>query len=448
MKTRSFYRVIGIIAICFLYTGSVYMSQFYRLTEFYDAKQVDLITSFWNYLLQGGGIFMGILLFKKHSDTGVLRKWFAVLLLCGLPFAGIMQLAGSAGVIAAAGYVFNVLIGLYSAGYLILLSVYVPKKHAGLAFAAAYALGSLGTYGLSLPGNGHFLESKGILSIYVLLALLAAGLLLAGGEDSAEEFREEATADEGKERSLFLIAMIVAVMTLVSVTGSGLFYSFPQADTVNWILIRAFYAAGLITAGFVTDRSRWLGEALTCGSLIYPVIAVSLAGEGVGTTAYLAAAYLFRGFLTVYYVISFTDIAAGHRQYTFLAPAGLMISRFTEAVLTIFFMEMEISVLAQILLAAAGMIPLFILVMIKAGMTRTAGEPDPQKRLAMYADKYMLTARESEILQLLSTGMTDDEISVRTNISRSTVRFHISNILKKTGTSSRVEAVRSLQKFG
>ena len=198
----------------------------------------------------------------------------------------------------------------------------------------------------------------------------------------------------------------------------------------------------------MTDRSRWLGEALTCGSLIYPVIAVSLAGEGVGTTAYLAAAYLFRGFLTVYYVISFTDIAAGHRQYTFLAPAGLMISRFTEAVLTVFFMKIEISVLAQILLAAAGMIPLFILVMIKARMTRTAGEPDPQKRLAMYADKYMLTARESEILQFLSAGKTDDEISALMNISRSTVRFHISNILKKTGASSRVGAVRSLQKFG
>lgn len=52
-----------------------------------------------------------------------------------------------------------------------------------------------------------------------------------------------------------------------------------------------------------------------------------------------------------------------------------------------------------------------------------------------------LTAREREVLRLVSEGLGNKEIASRLDISDHTVKFHISSILGKLGASSRTEAV-------
>jgi DNA-binding CsgD family transcriptional regulator len=51
-----------------------------------------------------------------------------------------------------------------------------------------------------------------------------------------------------------------------------------------------------------------------------------------------------------------------------------------------------------------------------------------------------LTQREIQMLRALGTGLTNDQIARRMSISRSTVEFHCTNIFRKLGVSSRVEA--------
>lgn len=57
------------------------------------------------------------------------------------------------------------------------------------------------------------------------------------------------------------------------------------------------------------------------------------------------------------------------------------------------------------------------------------------------------TERELEVLRLLAEGLTDKEIAERIILSVTTVRYHINNLIEKTGASSRTElavnAVRS-----
>src|SRR5579859_641435 len=52
-----------------------------------------------------------------------------------------------------------------------------------------------------------------------------------------------------------------------------------------------------------------------------------------------------------------------------------------------------------------------------------------------------LTARESEVLRLVSLGLGNKEVAARLAISEHTVKFHISSILGKFHAGSRTEAV-------
>lgn len=69
---------------------------------------------------------------------------------------------------------------------------------------------------------------------------------------------------------------------------------------------------------------------------------------------------------------------------------------------------------------------------------RTAGMPVPG---------HDLTEREREVLALMVEGLNNTEISDKLIVSKSTVKFHVSNILSKLHVSSRTEAVAlALQK--
>ena len=52
-----------------------------------------------------------------------------------------------------------------------------------------------------------------------------------------------------------------------------------------------------------------------------------------------------------------------------------------------------------------------------------------------------LTPRESEVLQMLASGLGNKEIAAKLAISEHTVKFHVASILGKLGATSRTEAV-------
>lgn len=64
-----------------------------------------------------------------------------------------------------------------------------------------------------------------------------------------------------------------------------------------------------------------------------------------------------------------------------------------------------------------------------------------QKTTRPMALGHDLTSRERDILRLLVEGLSNPEIAEKLNLSRSTVKTHVSHILEKLGVDSRVEAV-------
>lgn len=59
-----------------------------------------------------------------------------------------------------------------------------------------------------------------------------------------------------------------------------------------------------------------------------------------------------------------------------------------------------------------------------------------------------LSDREIEIIELVTAGLTNEDIATQLEISKRTVDNHISNILKKTGTDNRVTLVRWALQWG
>ena len=59
-----------------------------------------------------------------------------------------------------------------------------------------------------------------------------------------------------------------------------------------------------------------------------------------------------------------------------------------------------------------------------------------------------LSDRELQIVELVTAGLTNQEIAEQLEISKRTVDNHISNILTKTGTGNRVALVRWALQWG
>lgn len=67
---------------------------------------------------------------------------------------------------------------------------------------------------------------------------------------------------------------------------------------------------------------------------------------------------------------------------------------------------------------------------------------------ALHAEQNPLTEREREVLRLLTTGATAQEIAHKLCLSAGTVRNYLSHILTKTDARSRIDAIRKAEEAG
>ena len=66
---------------------------------------------------------------------------------------------------------------------------------------------------------------------------------------------------------------------------------------------------------------------------------------------------------------------------------------------------------------------------------------DVADKIAAHLNEPILTARESEVLQLVADGMRNKEIAARLSISEDTVKMHLRNAMQKLEVNDRTHAV-------
>jgi DNA-binding NarL/FixJ family response regulator len=98
---------------------------------------------------------------------------------------------------------------------------------------------------------------------------------------------------------------------------------------------------------------------------------------------------------------------------------------------------------AAILSAAQGLVVLSVPLAERLLQGRRAVQALDNKTL-----EEELTAREREVLELLSQGLSNKLIAQKLNISEHTVKFHVSSLYTKLGAASRTDAVSRGARLG
>jgi DNA-binding CsgD family transcriptional regulator len=432
--------IAALIGLGFLWTGTAYLIQAYRLlTLGLSAETANLLVCGAYYVCQAAGIGSVSLLFQKRANLAGGRSLPLVATFFALGCIAIVTYSSALWLVIASGALLNLAIGVLSCCYLTRLATDIPQQQRGLVFGGAYAFGSLGTWLISLPTGGRFLWNSG--SFFAVAAFALASLFFIKRLEPPASTVDGAYKRAGFGKKLILLA--AAVLLLLSMDNM-LGFAFPlrgAQDSVYIEFTRVFYGAGLVAAGFVSNKNRRWGAVCCLATLAFPFAALALGGNAQGETAMWILAYLFLGFWSVYRILVFSDIS-GKTGLPAFAVLGLLMGRLGEAAGTLgaaLFTGTPLVVLTGAVFMLV--IVLFFLLYQKLYTPMVSAEEMEQQRLTEYAHRYGLSAREQDILSFIVKGMSNAEISGALYITESTVKFHVSNIFKKTSFGSRLALI-------
>lgn len=430
--------------LCFLWTGSGYLTWLYHLLDFYPASAADIYSEVIGYLFQILGLILFSYYIKKRHKPSSTAYTSILVLFADLIFMVFSVLSPNGVCCLIFGYLMNLFHGIVTGIYLTKLTTHVSQQNRGIVFGIGYGVGSIGSWVLSLLGSNNFLKSRYALILYALFVLISAIILyvvsLSSTDDSSSSKQEISFAPS-------FIALAAITVFLLSFVKSIGFY-FPMADlsdsSVNLELSRAFYALGLVVAGIVNDKNRKLGAVSCIAALIFPFIMLILRSNLDNSLILWILSYVFFGLFSVYRVIVFSDMAGKSSQYLYLAGLGLLFGRCGDVAGTVLGIILKDEILPLVLVSSVAFVITIFLFMLFAQKIYASVVPQEKRRetlLEEFERHYQLSPRETEVFQLVMDRRSNAEIANTLFISENTVKFHMKNMLKKTSCTNRSELI-------
>ena len=206
---------------------------------------------------------------------------------------------------------------------------------------------------------------------------------------------------------------------------------------------RLSYGAGSIAAGYFADRNR----------LYLPLAALFAKAQDIGDIWIAQEQFLYyplhyfgdfmNGFFTLFIILAFVDLAAHKPSLKPWAVTGRSLQMFTVSAATVFgafILDADklFFTLLYVLAIAGCLVIIFYsgALRFNIGSAGAAVTPPPPLPAPDYCARYGLTQRETEVLDCILAGQSIAEISEGLFISQRTVKFHITRLLRKTGTTS------------
>ena len=461
-KNRNFIFCCVIIAAVYLLDSLLFFSQFYLMYDFYSEKTINAVSTGWAYLAQGAGLGLFMLLYKTRSRLSARRVFQVLLFLIEVPVIIVSILIPGRILLMFMIVLLNIIIGLHTGFTFTLAATHAPTSRLGLCYGLAYAVGAFGTWLISEISGGVMTSYRIIFADSLIIALIVMLILVyrdafengRDGENAGTDALPAAAGSSpdaaGGRKILILLCLVIAIMAPISSIGTNNNLYVEYSREFVLLAQRSFYAVGLIAAGLIFDKNRIIGGICAVVSLIYPIVLIMIYQESGLVMPVIGMSYVILGFFAVYRAASFMTLAAESKKLQ-LAPLGLAVARVCEAVSVLAIIEIGCDELASVILVSVLFIPLVILffLMIKeqyipsAAASEAPRELSADERRAAFAEQYGLTRREEEIAMFLSEGRSNGEIAELLQLSENTVRFHVSNILKKTGMKDRNEVSRA-----
>ncbi len=458
----------AVTGICFLLTSTAYLAWTYRVVELAEAPIADAVTLIAAYLMQAAGISFFALLLHRRPDLVQISVYAAL----GLHMIMLVPsvLCESFALVLVFGCILNLLCGWIAGYYLYRLAGTPDASVSALTLGAGYSAAIFASWLLSLPGRELVYSAKIVMVICALLTAAAVFVIrmrtssleegLSGGDsaeavpvstwssnresssDSKPSPKNELPQDITQQQFLLLAGALVLLLSVVNSCG----FSFPSADIRNGISVefsRLFYAAGLLIAGYANDKNRRYGAVCAVIALVIPFFILAAHDEPVSRSFFWALSYFASGFYTVYRIILFSDISRDFSPIP-LCGFGLLTGRIGDAAGEVLCLALSVHFL--LLVGAAAL--LFIASMLLfLHVYRVLYFPVPKKQKSeqeifiQFSENYNLSAREREVLRFLLEEKTNQEIADELCISDGTVKYHIHNLLQKTGCPNRLKLI-------
>jgi DNA-binding CsgD family transcriptional regulator len=433
------------IALCFSLTSAVYLSWTYHLMLFAEPECVDIYCLVLGYAFQAAGIAISIYLFKNYPVLASRKAFIICVLIYSLVTLPALMGNSLIGILIF-GFLMNLVCGGITGFYLYGTATHLKQNTRGKAFGFGYAISVVLIFLLSLMKRGRFLHTQ---EAYIFYLLLAAAVIAAAIRLFNSAPTHSPTKDDQSSMSVSLTLLTLAIISVVLLSlVKNMGFNFPSSDIAagtNLELSRLFYAVGLVIAGFVSDRNRKYGAACTVTALVLPFVMLALANETLPAMICWGLDYLFYGFFSVFRAILFMDLAEQSGKYH-LAVCGLLFGRIGDALGTILyrifsFNRLWLVCIALILFALT--VFLFIRLYQHLYIPNVTQEKSEREVFESFAIQHDLSAREKEVLRLVLLEQSIPQIAETLFVTESTVRYHVHNLLQKSGCKSRQELVKN-----
>lgn len=428
------------VAVCFTLTSAVYLSWLDRLVALAGAQGADWLSMVVGYLFQAAGMGLTAMWLKKKPDGNHQRNFMLVSVLF-IAVSVPALITNSATGVTAFGWLMNGLCGVIAGAYLYGIGIRTEGKKRSIVFGGGYAIATVAVGVLALIGGGVLLHGNWSLPVFVLMT---AGMMVVTYRTEALKETDAGPVSAVFERKELLSAFgIVILISLVKNLGFG----FPSADIQAGLIpeiSRIPYAAGLVAAGLINAKSRRYGMICTIAAMIIPFLMLGLLNEPISATIFWGLDYVFFAFFSVFRAVLFLDLA-GRTKHWELAALGLLAGRLGDAAGTA--ANLLLGGYKVLLIGVAGTLFIPAVFLLFRLYERLYDKETLQARLdrekfKTFCENHDLSAREREIFQQISENRTNGEIAEKLFITENTVKYHVRNILQKTGCRNRSELLR------
>ena len=358
-------------------------------------------------------------------------------------------------------------VGYLTSGAHYVLTMQVPAKWRGRFLGLAITITVLIQYGLFTDGKGvtpplmaAVFAVTGALSCYTLRDCTALQSLK----------NDDECVPPPSPQYVAMLFLLISLLAALHGCGDSLALAFYANvdESIFHDSIRLFLPLGMLAAGCVADyQERHYLLSVTAIGLLLRIVSLFALSSSAGFIFSQSMEYFISSFCIMCYTLYFLDLAGKTAHPALWAGMGRTLALPISALSANFFYYVDNFsggfVTAYILILAALNLffyhgnfrewleipisspPVPTCQAMPVTSTSTTDVPAVAKAantappLTEWQEKFAFTPREMEVLKEVLTEKTAAEIAAELGIKERTVRYHIANLLKKTGTTHRAE---------